>query len=493
MIDPTFRDELMNALGTAVSAYNADGNPVAAVVKAARAHEFNVEQTRRLVETFNTARTLNQYETGDKTAQFAVANSDDVIRELFAPAAQATKQAKAVDYSDYDRVEPSMWATPVDGEQTKAASGERELDVSGLTMDNQANRVFDIVRTQKEAAEQAQSVARQLRIYSTAELMKAAAVLKRCWFEQAVDRYARVKLAFAHDADYEGYLPLFEELHSLVPRAVALEVTTEKLASYQGVIDNRDLVELAGYIKQARDYQKEADSLDAEGGDLHKEACELEATFVGLSTGHLPKEEDDPLARFFKRGADSDRVSSVTEVKGEPVNLHMMSPEERQKALKMVTMNKVTKTEPPLPPKETKSDSSSGVMGKQLDSLLDRGTTSLVDSLGRSMSEPISWENTKMTERLRNVQRGVILQDLMINDPVLSEADPRAIEDAYAAILELSPTVSTNKEVIRAILRQAVHSVAISPYDANDWVKLEKGIQDVRTPNQPKAPNKEKE
>ena len=35
------------------------------------------------------------------------------------------------------------------------------------------------------------------------------------------------------------------------------------------------------------------------------------------------------------------------------------------------------------------------------------------------------------------------------------------------------------KEVVRAVLRQAVHSLAIGPYDAQSWTDLEKNIRAI--------------
>ena len=85
-----------------------------------------------------------------------------------------------------------------------------------------------------------------------------------------------------------------------------------------------------------------------------------------------------------------------------------------------------------------------------------------------------------MTERLKNTQRQILLQDLMVNDPMISEAAPDQVAQTYEAVMQMAPEVTTNKEVMRAILRQAIHSVAISPYDAKDWLELEKVIQDVQ-------------
>jgi hypothetical protein len=42
--------------------------------------------------------------------------------------------------------------------------------------------------------------------------------------------------------------------------------------------------------------------------------------------------------------------------------------------------------------------------------------------------------------------------------------------------LRLSPQVSKEKEVVRAMLRQSVAAQAIAPYDADQWTKLDTDI-----------------
>jgi len=54
------------------------------------------------------------------------------------------------------------------------------------------------------------------------------------------------------------------------------------------------------------------------------------------------------------------------------------------------------------------------------------------------------------------------------------------VAEAFNAILQLAPEMASNKEVVRAVLRQTVHSVAVSPYDAEIWTKLEKNLQNIR-------------
>jgi hypothetical protein len=105
--------------------------------------------------------------------------------------------------------------------------------------------------------------------------------------------------------------------------------------------------------------------------------------------------------------------------------------------------------------------------------------------LDRLVSAPGERANKALSERLKNVQRQIMLEDLMTNDPVLSEEDPERVAQAYQAVMQLAPDVSTNKEVVRAILRGVVQSVAISPYDAQNWTQLEQNIRNITGKTRP--------
>ena len=99
--------------------------------------------------------------------------------------------------------------------------------------------------------------------------------------------------------------------------------------------------------------------------------------------------------------------------------------------------------------------------------------------IDRAFVTPRQDANKKMSDKLRNIQRQIMLEELASTDPVLADEDPEKIMHAYNSLLQIAPEMSTNKEVVRAILRQSVHSVATSPYDAEQWGKVEQQLRNV--------------
>ena len=103
----------------------------------------------------------------------------------------------------------------------------------------------------------------------------------------------------------------------------------------------------------------------------------------------------------------------------------------------------------------------------------------MAGGLDRAITAPIERENVALSDRLKNVQRQIMLEDLLTNDPILSEESPETVIKAYDTILSLAPEMASNKEVVRAVLRNAVHSMGIGAYEAQTLTELEKNIRNI--------------
>jgi hypothetical protein len=85
---------------------------------------------------------------------------------------------------------------------------------------------------------------------------------------------------------------------------------------------------------------------------------------------------------------------------------------------------------------------------------------------------------------LDNMERRLLLQELMLTDPILSKVNPTKVARAFEQILRLSPEISKQKEVVRAELRAMVASQALSKYDADMMTKLDVGMLKSRIATQ---------
>jgi hypothetical protein len=72
-------------------------------------------------------------------------------------------------------------------------------------------------------------------------------------------------------------------------------------------------------------------------------------------------------------------------------------------------------------------------------------------------------DEQRLTGTLRNMQRKLIIEDLVVNDPVLSNGDPQVVITAYQTLVNVAPEVSLNKEIVRSMLRTSINTAALIP------------------------------
>lgn len=72
------------------------------------------------------------------------------------------------------------------------------------------------------------------------------------------------------------------------------------------------------------------------------------------------------------------------------------------------------------------------------------------------------------------------IQQLILNDPVLQEADPAAVEDLYNTIASISPTFAKDKNMMSTALKEAVQYGAVPVNMLKDIAAIEKDVVDTK-------------
>ena len=75
------------------------------------------------------------------------------------------------------------------------------------------------------------------------------------------------------------------------------------------------------------------------------------------------------------------------------------------------------------------------------------------------------------TGKLNNLDRKLLVQNLMATDPILRTYDPKKVGDSYEQFMRLAPELSTEKEIVRSHLRQMVASQSTSAFDASQLIE----------------------
>lgn len=449
-----FKDQLMTALHEAVGYFNECGDPSQAVIKTAKDNDFNADQTQRLLETFNTARTIYHYKSAaDRTVSFPLADREAVMTELFGKVEEKVAEAADHDYSEYDvpmrkYVEPST-----DEPAEKQASSEHELPF-GLTLDNAAAEAMNLIRVRRTVVKAAADEARVAGVKAAEVLERVADTFR---FGEQSDRIARLTAGYMDDSQLGDVVTKLAE-HIPSHRCP----TTDELrrCMRQNVIDDSDLGLQVELLKEAKQWMDTEVELLAVAGQLQKEADEFERAYAELFSGTFPGEKS---AADLIKISDSETVQkqkyTTSNMFGEPVDIEH-------------TSGGASKKDP--------MGISGAIAQETFDSAKAPVQKFLETGVDRAFTQPAIEANKKLSERMKNVQRQIMLQDLIVNDPVLADEPPETVAEAYNSLLQLAPEVAANKEVVRAILRQTVHSVAVSPYDAEMWTKLERNLRNIK-------------
>lgn len=75
--------------------------------------------------------------------------------------------------------------------------------------------------------------------------------------------------------------------------------------------------------------------------------------------------------------------------------------------------------------------------------------------------------------QLGNLERKLLLQELIATDPILKNVKVNKIVQAYEQILRLAPQVARERELVRALLRQMTQSSAVEPFVGSQLTTLD--------------------
>lgn len=455
------KEKLMEALKMAAADYNGGMGASESVAKAAEANDFNEHQSERLVEMFNTLAALNkEKDAGDATGACELADKKTVSKLLMGSCgsektASAPRRAGADWYGFYasspSKTNPTIEARRSGAESLmkQASSGDavpEELNLSRGSLYKVIRSKIDVL---KEASAAADEVVRNLRLEIEGQAIKVAKAIE---YSPAADIADMFKAA----CDMSGAVSTISEY-------------SEKVAASKGgvymnrVFDSSPIDEL---LKIASDmesniglipeYEKKRDMFATKAAEAEDRMMEI----AGLSR----VEHKDTLADFFsgdamkkiaspgKSGSDDDSVAEVG-LGAKIAELIRLSGIEDEGVQKLA--EDLEKDAAPIP---AVIPAVSFSTGDAIDAL----------SKGKGIGG--------VKQKILNVLRETILQDLLVNDPVIRDANPNDVLEAYKTMIMSSPRVSLDKAQVRSFIRSAINSVAVSPADAKVLTDVDKGM-----------------
>jgi hypothetical protein len=103
----------------------------------------------------------------------------------------------------------------------------------------------------------------------------------------------------------------------------------------------------------------------------------------------------------------------------------------------------------------------------------DRAVTS-TDPLKLKQKAYASIAGPDHENRLQQIKSRGVLNDLILNDPVISGYEPHEVASAYNQLAELAPNFTGSSAAMQALLRKRLESGGLADFDVKQLVELEK-------------------
>lgn len=453
------KEKLMKALKVAAANYNGGMGANAAVAKAAEDADFNEKQAERLTEMFNTLATLNkEKDASDPTGSCELA-SKAAVSKLLLGGCTAEKAAAAPDFSDEyafyakdpTRTNPAMEARS-SGRRAlmKAASAETERIPDELNVSQRSlYRIIEgKIANLKTAADAADDVARNLRIEADRAAVKIAKAIESPFAD------ARLADLFKAACGSAKAVGMVSEYSTKVAESDGGQYARMSVFDAAPVDDLLKAAEaMDSGLGMVAEYERKRDFYRAKAAEAETEMREA----VGIKSASA---NDKKLSDFFHgvRRTEETAADEEAEVRTD-AGLCM-------KIAELIRETGVSADEVARLAEDFDKEAAPKM-------LWNVSAPSIADAHGALVKQPGVDAERK---RLLNVRRSIILADLMANDPIIRDADPNVVTEAYKTIVMTSPRVSLDKAQVRAFLRSSVNSVAISPSDAKIIADVDKGI-----------------
>jgi hypothetical protein len=464
---------IKSALNDAVQKVNSGMSPTEALKKVAEELDLNPNYIQRTGEALNVALNYRHFKTAsDRSSEFEIADIPKAIQEVFTFADKTAAEKISETFSVSDANEHIFnYNRALSNPMYKKAF----LEISGATETNDSyattfNTVYE------KSNNYIQKLAKQK---DEADVAKIAAELT------LNDRFSSLTDEFKKDA---GYRSSFDEFESQVFAKhgsaalpyVDLIYKTAKLQEDRGVHDSGymmfeqckeaalfdSLMKAASELIENEKVASEAsENLEFETAFVH--SCRKELGKAGAVKIAAEKEESkeeteeesageeqastDPVMAEIKKKASDDSLSVAEKYSSDPVLAEAM---QKEAFFGLETAGGLFG------------------LGKMLPDIMH-------EHVHESFTSGFKNHGIKAVKpnlTLDNMERKLLLQELMLTDPILSKVNPAKVARAFEQLLRLSPEISKEKEVVRAELRAMVSSQALSKFDADLMAKTDVGM-----------------
>lgn len=527
----SFKETLTTALRKTAAHYNSGDDDNAAIVKTAQELGFNPHQTQRLVESWNTAKTINHMsKSADRTESFPLADYDSVISQLYTVKAAGFIEDQA-EASFYRLEAPPIWGQHSYegelGDGIPALAPDKPLRNSDYVpwqqkLASATAKVIAVADTFTEDARELACLREGLSRGYRQHLNKIAAFLQH-QPQEFVAYQAYIAKQAQSDRVYLTVLgdvlkvlpsepgPLL--LKAAQPRDAGLAVVF--MRQHAGIVNDTDDAATAAATLLATPELEQA---------LQKRSQQVMAELVETVTGVKTAAASDSVTAMLRydtaqpdaefdyaqqmRMAEAWRELPQKQAQPAPGGTGSKKnpapvTDEPMSAMSILGGGSKAKDD-----KKKDGDSKEGWLSGLISGVRGGvgGGLGGVSPMAKSVSglayssrekATAEKENRQGVDTVQNVQRETILNDFIHLDPILRRESPEKIRAAYQTLMNVAPETSLQPEIARAVVRAAVQAVAFSPYDAKTIVELDNAVlnrvrlakgQPLMTANSPPDP-----
>ena len=184
-----------------------------------------------------------------------------------------------------------------------------------------------------------------------------------------------------------------------------------------------------------------------------------------MEEGKEEDQDEDPVMAEVKKKVSDPNYSITSKNSKDPIIEEVIAKEAAEERKKGFLGSLISSAFGELNPLVGRAATAGGALGKVVHAPVEEAFSDVFNR------QPPRFQKPNLT--LDNMERKLLLQELMMTDPILSRANPAKVARAFEQILRLSPEISKEKEVVRAELRAMVSTQALSKYDADLMSKLD--------------------
>lgn len=482
-------ETLLAAIEKAAEYVNSGLAPNDAIIKSASEANIPAGHINLMVHAYNTGRTNKQREQGENTlekaADFALADVGVVTAALF-PKQVKTSQAMARDevVSTEYAVSPKGMLARRQLAQQKMAASAHQWPASTYVRPPRDDREEARRQYSQKVAEQREY--EELRRQSQAAYYKAAATM-----DSLHEYFRRPGNMSFQDAVAETELRVGAAGVAVLKKVAAVYPHLEKQAAtnlaHFGPCEPVNLV--LAVISAVEEYNA-AEKLAA----AKKKPEPVKKAEVAINTGSiLYRPEDEPLTlkEAAIPGLDTIYLNDGSEHKVLADPGYRATAEERargfQDGFRPFGAARPKPPVPPAPEKPKEPGRRSAFLHGLTDTemSLNRPLSYTAGSLARSVLTPADPKEMsgkalmQLTDpdhemNLRNIRAQSVLNDLILNDPVISGHDPSDVSLAFNELSELAPSMVDSPAAMTALLRKRLEAGQLADFDVKQLMEMER-------------------